>query len=140
MEQEVIEFAYLLKAARHEVTHRLNQAFKPLGITCVQADVLIALGEQGPMSLKELSNRVVAESGNPSRLIDRMTGSGLVQRTASEHDGRQSSINLTRTGRALLKRVYQARQPLIDEFVANLDPDAIRSTATLLRQLVSGPR
>jgi DNA-binding MarR family transcriptional regulator len=137
--RDIIDLAYTLKAASHELTRRLNLAFKPLGITCVQADVLLALGQHGPLSLKELSTKIVAESGNPSRLVDRMSEAGLVARERDADDRRLLIITLTDAGEALLARVQVAREPLITVTAESIDLGELRQTLAFLRRYALGP-
>jgi DNA-binding MarR family transcriptional regulator len=49
----------------------MNEAMRPLGLTGAQADALVVIAQASPVSLKELGELLIAESGHPSRLVDR---------------------------------------------------------------------
>ena len=111
-EDAAIGFAYELKALVPALNAALAEVFHPLGLSCVQADALMALEELQPVTLSGLSGRLVAESGHPSRLVTRLEGMGLVRREASPHDGRASLLSLTSEGAAKAAAARAARAPL----------------------------
>lgn len=108
--------------------------FRPLGLTCVQAEALIALDELGPATLKQLSAHLIAESGHPSRLISRLVQDGLVSRGASETDGRAVTLSLTAHGQELAQQAREARQPLLTEWAERYG-SRLAQTSGLLRSL-----
>lgn len=114
-EDAAIGFAYELKALVPALNAALADVFHPLGLSCVQADALMALEELQPVTLSGLSGRLVAESGHPSRLVSRLEGMGLVRREASPHDGRASLLSLTEDGAAKAAAARAARAPLARE-------------------------
>lgn len=125
-----LEFVRELRSLNHELDARLNEKLHPLGISCVQADALIALRQLQPCTLKTLSAHLIAESGHPSRLISRMKSSGLVNVEPSPNDGRAMLISLTAQGERLAQKSLAARQMIIDEL--NLDTqDLVDSTMFL---------
>ena len=80
---------YLVLAAQREGSRRLTQELRAIRLTPSQSEVLRILGDHGPLSLTGLGELLVCESGsNPSRLVDRLVGAGLVERVvAAEDDG-----------------------------------------------------
>jgi DNA-binding MarR family transcriptional regulator len=109
-----MEFAVAVKAVHREIERRMNDALRPLGVTAAQADVILALRQTGPLSLKELGDLLVAEAGHPSRLVDRLVEAGLVERQTATGDRRRVELSLSSRGRRLEKRITRARQPVID--------------------------
>jgi len=114
-EDAAIDFAYQLKALVPALNAVLAEVFHPLGLSCVQADALMALEEVQPVTLGGLSGHLVAESGHPSRLITRLESMGLVRREASPHDGRASLLSLTAEGASKAAAARAARAPLARE-------------------------
>jgi DNA-binding MarR family transcriptional regulator len=86
----------------------------------------MALDRLGPVTLKQLAQHLVAESGHPSRLASRLVDGGLASRRASTSDGRAIVLELTARGRELAARAREARAPLLAEFArrygTRLDP------------------
>src|SRR5215210_32212 len=92
----------------------MNDAMRPLGITAAQGDALAVIGQAGPISLKDLGALLIAESGHPSRLVDRLVEAGLVERRAAGDDRRRVELSLTSRGRRLEERIQAARQDVME--------------------------
>lgn len=133
------EIRYLILAAQREGNRRLAQELRPVGVTPSQAEVLRLLADRQPLALGELGELLVCESGgNPSRLVDRLVGAGLVRRVAGAEDRRRVELTLTPEGAAAASRVVEVEERLyarIDAVAAAQDPDAVRD---FLRALVDG--
>jgi DNA-binding MarR family transcriptional regulator len=110
----LFEFALSVKAIQRELERRINEAMQPLGLTAAQADALIVIGQAGPLALKELGELLIAEGGHPSRLVDRLVESGLVERRASGDDRRRVELSLSAKGRRLEKRINDAREGVLE--------------------------
>ncbi|GAB3976641.1 hypothetical protein GCM10029978_064060 [Actinoallomurus acanthiterrae] len=132
---EVLEFVLAVKAAHREINRRFSDALRPLGITVVQAEAVLVLAA-GPLSLKELGARVVAETGNPSRLVDRLVALGLVRRGASPDDGRRVQVALTDRGRRMESDIRQVRRPLLDWGRQVMDGQGLAAATVILQRLV----
>lgn len=130
----VASFAFELKRLTTELNSALSTRFRPLGLTSVQAEAIIALDTLGPVTLKKLAEHLVAESGHPSRLVSRLVEDGLVARAPSPSDGRAALLDLTETGRHLAARAREARQPLLEQFAGRYG-HRLDKTTDLLREL-----
>jgi MarR family transcriptional regulator, organic hydroperoxide resistance regulator len=106
----ILELAIAVKAGQRELEQRMNEAMRPLGVTAAQADAITVIGRAGPLSLKQLGDLLIAESGHPSRLVDRLVEAGLVQRRPAEDDRRRVELALTAKGRRLERRVAATRE------------------------------
>lgn len=131
----VFELALLVKAGQYELDRRTNEAMRPLGLTAVQADALTVIRQAGPLSLKELGKLLIAESGHPSRLVDRLVEAGLVARRAAAEDRRQIELSLTPEGRTLAGRVEGARTSLFELARTLIGERDVEPTLALLRDL-----
>lgn len=105
----LFELSLAVKAGQRALDRIADEAFRPLGLTAAQGDALTVLAQAGPLSLKELGALLIAESGHPSRLVDRLVEAGLVERRAAEDDRRRVVLSLTTKGRRLARRVEEAR-------------------------------
>jgi|GEM_PF-1769458 len=130
----VLAFAFEIRSLVTELNTSLTALFRPLGLTCVQAEALMALDDLGRATLKELAANLVAESGHPSRLVSRLVDEGLVTRTASRVDGRALVLELTERGRELAERARTARAPLLHAFAQRYG-DRLGEANELLRDL-----
>jgi DNA-binding MarR family transcriptional regulator len=104
-------------------------------------DVLSALrraGEPYTLSPKQLLQQTLVSSGTMTNRIDRLVGSGLVERKADPGDGRGILVVMTLTG---LTRVDAAITRLVDaeaDMLAALSPADQQRLAALLRKLSMG--
>lgn len=130
----VVAFAFEIRSLVNELNTALAAAFRPLGLTGVQAEAIMALDDVGPVTLKDLSTRLVAESGHPSRLLTRLTNEGLVTRRQSEADGRAVILELTARGRFLARQAREARAPLIQAWAESFG-DGLDDLTSLLRDI-----
>lgn len=129
----VLSFAAELKRLVNEINRALSARFRLVGLTGVQAEALMALDRLGPVTLKQLSEHLIAESGHPSRLVSRLVTEGFVSRQVSERDGRAVTLMLTEKGREHAALAFEARAPLVAEFAERFG-DRVVDTTTLLRE------
>lgn len=117
-EQVVIDLAGQVKALVPALNAVLAEVFRPLGLTCVQANALMALAEHQPVTLGGLAEHLVAESGHPSRLVARLESAGWVRRDPDPRDHRAALLSLTAEGERLAAAAVAARAPLVRNLAA----------------------
>jgi DNA-binding MarR family transcriptional regulator len=132
----LFEFGLAVKAIQRELEQQANAAMRPLGLTAAQADALIVIRQAGPLSLGELGDLLIAESGHPSRLVDRLVESGLVERRPAASDRRRVELSLTARGRRLATRAEAARERLLELGRAAIGERDLAPALDLLRELV----
>ncbi|HVU10953.1 MAG TPA: MarR family transcriptional regulator [Phototrophicaceae bacterium] len=101
------ELRYLFLAVQREGNRALTDALAPLDLTPAQAEVLQVLEQYGSLTLTELGERLVCETGSPSRLVSSMVEKGYVRKTTSEADRRANKLTLTAQARDLMPRLNQ---------------------------------
>ena len=104
LEQEV--YLSILRTAS-ELSHAVDQVFRPFDITSSQYNVLRILQGAGTDGLcrNEISERMVTATPDMTRLLDRMEKAGWVTRERAEEDRRQVSTHITKSGMELLARL-----------------------------------
>lgn len=110
---------YLILAAQRETQRMLAEALRPLGITPAQGEVLTVLSSHPPLTLNALGERLVCETGSPSRLVSGLVGLGWVLRSASPGDGRAVRLTLTGEGQRLAGRCQAVTEELEAELAAS---------------------
>lgn len=106
------EFRYLILGAQREGNRIFAEALQIYDITPSQAEVITLLNDYGSLSLLELGQRLVCESGSPSRLVDGLVKAGLVDRKTASEDRRRVDLSLTRTGKAKAVKVIKAEEAI----------------------------
>jgi MarR family transcriptional regulator, organic hydroperoxide resistance regulator len=110
------ELRYLVLAAQRDGNRLLAEALRPLGLTSAQAEVLGVLAARAPLSLHALGERLVCETGSPSRLVASMVRAGWLERRPAPDDARRIGLSLTPTGAALAAQAAAVEA----EFLAEL--------------------
>ena len=88
-----------------------------LDITLPEARVIASVGSFGPFSIMDLARHANLDKSQARRAAEALIKQGLVQREASDDDGRVVLISLTAEGRALYKKVMPiARKWNVDLF------------------------
>ncbi|WP_040572788.1 MarR family winged helix-turn-helix transcriptional regulator [Methylovulum miyakonense] len=118
--------AFLAYAASH--VHKLD-------LTLPQFDVIITLGNTPGMPYKKLGEKTLITKGTLTGVISRLEDKGLVQRVASETDGRSQSIRLTEAGNDLYERTFSEHLLFIGRLFASYSPEDIHALEGHLRRL-----
>jgi DNA-binding MarR family transcriptional regulator len=118
--------AFLSYAASH--VHKL-------GLTLPQFDIIITLGSTPGMSYKKLGEKTLITKGTLTGVISRLEDKGLVQRVASETDGRSQIIRLTAAGNDLFERTFPEHLLFINRLFNDYSPDDIAALEAVLVRL-----
>jgi DNA-binding MarR family transcriptional regulator len=130
---------YLVLAAQREGNRRLTRELREAGLTPSQAEVLRVLGDHAPLTLAGLGELLVCESGtNPSRLVDRLVGAGLVARAIAADDRRTVTLSLTDAGREAECVVRGVEERLYAELDAATDGIDLDPVVDVLHRLTAG--
>jgi len=118
--------AFLSYAASH--VHKLD-------LTLPQFDVIITLGNTSGMPYKKLGEETLITKGTLTGVISRLEDKGLVQRGASETDGRSQIIRLTEAGKSLFERTFPEHLQFINQLFNNYSPEDISTLEAVLVRL-----
>ena len=129
------ELRYLFLAVQREGNRALTDALSPLELTPAQAEVLQVLNQYPLLTLIELGERLVCETGSPSRLVSSMVEKGLVQKTTSEVDRRASQLRLTARALELMPRLNAIEAQFNQALFDFLDDETMDTAIRLLWQL-----
>jgi len=132
------ELRYLVLAAQREGNRALTRQLSPFGLTTSQFEIVLVLDQYGPITLKELGELIVCETGSPSRIIDTLVRRGLVERGTDERDRRAVSLLLSDAGRALVPELREIDRAIDEGARSVLDPDDVRGLVRALRTYLSG--
>src|SRR5438445_5739032 len=97
-----------------------------------QLDVLAKVGSTEGISQQELADALLVTKGNVCQLLDKMEGSGLLERRP---DGRVNRLFLTDQGRRLYDEVVPRHDAMLAEQFNTLSEADQRALLRLLRQI-----
>lgn len=115
--------------------------FAPL--TSREYDVLFQLsrGEGGAMRMRELTELIMLTQPSLSRMVDRLSARGLVERRAAPDDGRGVVVALTEEGAALQRQIGRNHVRSIRRYVGGaLDEEELRTLQRLAHKLRAAQR
>ena len=105
-------------------------------VTLPRFDVLAQL-DRAPdgLSMGELSDRLMVSNGNVTGLVDRLVEEGLISRTPSATDRRQSRVRLTTSGKRAFDAMTPQHERWIDDMMAGLSRGEMAQLLELLAKL-----
>lgn len=106
-------------------------------ITLPRFDLLSQLHRAGAdgLTMGDLSRAMMVSAGNVTGLVEALVGEGLVKRTVSAEDRRQSRVRLTPSGKRGFEAMLPEHERWIDEAFAGLDPAELKRLLDLLAKL-----
>jgi DNA-binding MarR family transcriptional regulator len=121
-----------------EVRRRLRDSFD---VTLPRFDLMAQLYRAPkPMTLGELSQRMMVSNGNVTGLVDRLVDQGLLSRRPSPRDRRAQLVSLTAEGRRFFRAMARANGDWIADMLADLSSDEIETLLLLLAKTKASAR
>ena len=123
------------------IGHGFADALKPFGVTPTQYNVLRILRGAGASGLcrNEVSERLVAQVPDVTRLLDRMEEAGLILRERDTIDRRLVTTRITAAGLRLLKEMEVPVAEMHDRQLGHLSRSQLKTLIELLA-LARSPR
>ncbi|MFI6644054.1 MarR family winged helix-turn-helix transcriptional regulator [Streptomyces sp. NPDC050504] len=121
--------------------HRIHkQHLEPVGVTPAQSRLLRTLAHyDSPPRMADLAQRLEVVPRAVTSLVDGLEASDCVRRAPDPDNRRVIRIELTDTGRAVLRALRGARRDAAEEILAPLTDEQREVLADLLSTLVDGP-
>lgn len=128
------QMCFPLYAASRRVTSLYTPYLKPLGLTYTQYLVLLVLWERDGISVSEICDELMLDSGTLSPLLKKLQQAGYIQKERSTSDDRIVIITLTEEGRALQERAKDVPRNVAQ--CIDLPPEKARMLYELLYELL----
>jgi DNA-binding MarR family transcriptional regulator len=130
----------LALAYRAAVSARLGEdpAFAELGLRPPSMGTLRVIDAYGPISQKEVSERLGVHAPDMVGIVDALEGHGLLLRQRSTEDRRRYDLTLTPKGKTLLDRFLEVAREVDKDFYAVLSPTELKQLEKLMGKLVGG--
>lgn len=104
-------------------------------VSVTQCYALETLVEQGPLRLGALAQRLFLDKSTTSRVAATLTRKGYVESRADPTDGRATTLQATRRGRALCARIAADLVAQQRTLLADLDPAVRAGVVDVIRRL-----
>ena len=129
-----------------EATRRLSRLFdrslrEAHDLTSVDFEALLRIGRSpgAQISMSDLADQMVVTSGGVTRMVDRLTGAGWVERVPCPSDRRVQWAHLTPDGAAKLGEALGSHLDDLDQhFVSRLSDAELASVERVMDRLRSG--
>jgi DNA-binding MarR family transcriptional regulator len=110
---------------------------KAHGVSLAQLFVLHELASGGPFSIAALAARTATDPSSVSVVVARLVERGFAERRASPSDARRAEVEITTSGRALLRKAPVPAQQRLIAAIAVLPKAERQSLAASLTAVVS---
>lgn len=136
-DSEVLALSALINLVRaaESVMGRLNGQFTDVPVTQSQFGVLDSLFHLGPLSQRELGDKLLKTSGNITMVVDNLEKRGLVRRERGKRDRRIMTVHLTDKGREIILSLLPRRVAAIREemsVLSSADQEDLRRLCRIL--------
>lgn len=114
----------------NRLTQELNRRMKlGLGLSLAKFDVLLVIkdAEGSEITMSNLSRELLVSNANMTGMTTRLQADGLVEKKPLQSDRRIYSVTLTDEGRAKLEKAIERHQVWVDELMACVDADDVKS-------------
>ena len=108
---------------------------KALGLTTTQFDVIATLGNQPPMTCKELGDKTLVSKGTMTGVLERLEAKGLIEKFMNADDGRSYKIGLSKSGDKLFKKVFPEHVEYLGKAFGKLSKKEIEQAVTVLKEI-----
>src|SRR5438067_5932364 len=115
-----------------KVDRAATESLRYRQLSPAQVDILAKVGSSEGISQQELANALLVTKGNVCQLLDKMEGSGLLERRP---DGRVNRLFLTHQGRQVHDEVVPQHEAMLAERFNTLSENDQRELLRLLRHL-----
>jgi DNA-binding MarR family transcriptional regulator len=108
------QVCFALAVASRSVIALYRPLLEPMGLTHPQYLVMLALWEESPLSVKQLSGLLQLDPGTLSPLLKRLESSGYLTRQRDPRDERSLAVTLTEAGQSLRTEALKIPPAIID--------------------------
>jgi MarR family transcriptional regulator for hemolysin len=119
------EFCFSINDVARMIRTYADQKARQFGITCAQWVVLVRLDRFEGLKQSELADMLDLQPITLTRLLDRLSASGLIERRADPNDRRANRLYLTPAARPLLEQLGELGEELMTTALAGVDRDSI---------------
>lgn len=106
-----------------------------MGLTMTQFDILATLGNQPPLTCKELGDKTLVSKGTMTGVLERLEAKGFIEKFANAEDGRSYKIGLTKAGDKLFKKVFPEHVEYLGKVFSKLSKKELELAVSVLQSV-----
>ena len=126
------EFGFILNDVARLLRTYADYKAAQFGITRAQWAVLVRMERSEGMNQTELADMLDLQPITLTRLLDKLSDSGLIERRPDPGDRRAKRLFLTPAARPLLKRLAELGEETMTSTLAGIDPESIAKMVSQL--------
>ncbi|GGB58827.1 MarR family transcriptional regulator [Lentibacillus populi] len=127
-------FVVLMKSAK-SVEDRIKQDIKRYGVSTTEFTILEALYHKGNLTVQQICDAVLINSGSITYVIDKLQKKGLLKRSPSKSDRRVVHVQITDQGKQLMNRIFPKHQAVIEEVFKDVSPEEKQTVIDVLKKV-----
>jgi DNA-binding MarR family transcriptional regulator len=124
---------YLVKQVELAIRSRLDEVFRPVGLTALQYTALTVLERHEDMSAAQLARHSFVTAQSMGDMISALQSRGLIERHRDRADRRRLVVALTADGHALLDRYRDTVAALEESMLTGLSSQSVAGLRHSLR-------
>ena len=126
------EFGFILNDVARLLRTYADYKAAQFGITRAQWAVLVRMERSEGLNQTELADMLDLQPITLTRLLDKLSDSGLIERRPDPDDRRAKRLFLTPAARPLLKRLAELGEETMTSTLAGIDPESIAKMVSQL--------
>ena len=127
-------FVVLMKATRI-IEDMLKKEISTYGINLSEFAVLEALYHKGELTVQQICQKVLINSGSMTYVIDKLVKKGLLNRKTSAGDRRVYYIQLTNEGRTFMDDIFPKHEAFISDIFSSLSEEEQEQFITMMKKV-----
>lgn len=127
-------FVVLMKATKI-IEDMLKKEISTYGINLSEFAVLEALYHKGELTVQQICQKVLINSGSMTYVIDKLVKKGLLNRKTSAGDRRVYYIQLTNEGRTFMDDIFPKHEAFISDIFSSLSEEEQERFITMMKKV-----
>lgn len=129
------QLCFALSVASRSIVGAYKPVLERLGLTHPQYLLMLALWEESPRRVRDLSDTLLMEPATLSPMLKRLEAAGLVSRDRAPGDDRALAVGLTDAGRALRAAALEVPGTMMERL--GLDRAEVEALNRSMHRLIS---
>ncbi len=126
---------YTICRIARKIHYRVDELFKPYGLTVEQWVALKSIEEHAPLYQKELARIIEKNQNTASSLVGHLELKGFISRAPDPKDKRNLMLSVTEKGRTLIASLSDIDEVANTDFLSHFSAEEIQTLEALLAKL-----